>query len=490
MEDTAAAMDLTPWEEVVALVEAATTPVRIGLIGKYVQLADAYLSVVESLKHAGFHHGAKVEVDWIQAEDVEGLLAAGRLAELDGIVIPGGFGARGFEGKIAAARYAREEGVPCLGLCLGLQAMTIEFARNVLGLTDANSTEMDPTTPHPVIDLMHDQRDVTDKGGTMRLGAYYAVLEPSTKVARGLRRARRQRAPPPPLRVQLELPGPARGGRVRVQRACRRTAASSSSSSCATTRSGSAPRPTRSSRAGPTVRTRCSGISSAPPSSCAPSAARRSPAVAAAPPTADRPDMGDGFRHLGDRDVHQGHIWKVVVAEFEGPDGSARSSATSCARLAPSPSVPLVFDAEGNPSVVLVRQWRPPYEAVIYEIPAGMRDVAGEPTEVTARRELVEEAGLAPGRLDLLTEFYPSPGMTDSVLQRLPGDRAARAVPRALHGPEEEHSTVVHLPLEDAVAMVDDGRDRRRQDGDRDPAHRPPAAGAGASGLSERRCRP
>src|SRR5215218_6050962 len=183
MEDTAAAMDLSPWEQVVALVDAASAPVRIGLIGKYVQLPDAYLSVVESLKHAGFHHGAKVDVDWIQAEEVEGLLAAGRLAELDGIVIPGGFGARGFEGKIAAARYAREEGVPCLGLCLGLHAMTVEFARTVLGLTDANSSEMDPTTQHPVIDLMHDQRDVTDKGGTMRLGAYYAVLQAGTKVA-------------------------------------------------------------------------------------------------------------------------------------------------------------------------------------------------------------------------------------------------------------------------------------------------------------------
>ncbi len=176
-------LDLSPWERVVDLVEAATEPVRIGLIGKYVQLPDAYLSVVESLKHAGFHHGAKVEVDWIQAEDVEGLLAAGRLAELDGMVIPGGFGARGFEGKIAAAGYAREHGVPCLGLCLGLHAMTIEFCRNVLGLADANSTEMDPTTQHPVIDLMHDQRDVTDKGGTMRLGTYYAVLEAGTKVA-------------------------------------------------------------------------------------------------------------------------------------------------------------------------------------------------------------------------------------------------------------------------------------------------------------------
>jgi CTP synthase len=182
LEHTEAQMDLRPWEEVVALVDAATEPVRIGLIGKYVQLVDAYLSVVESLKHAGFHHGAKVEVDWIQAEEVEGLLAAGRLADLDGIVIPGGFGARGVEGKIAAARFAREEGVPCLGLCLGLQTMTIEFARNVLGLADANSTEFDPTTQHPVIDLMNDQRDITDKGGTMRLGAYYAVLEPGTKV--------------------------------------------------------------------------------------------------------------------------------------------------------------------------------------------------------------------------------------------------------------------------------------------------------------------
>ncbi len=181
LEHTAEQMDLRPWEDVVALVEAATTPVRIGLIGKYVQLVDAYLSVVESLKHAGFHHGAKVEIDWIQAEDVEGLLAADRLGHLDGIVIPGGFGSRGFEGKIAAARYAREESLPCLGLCLGLHAMTVEFARDVLGLADANSTEMDPTTQHPLIDLMHDQRDVTDKGGTMRLGTYYAVLEPGSK---------------------------------------------------------------------------------------------------------------------------------------------------------------------------------------------------------------------------------------------------------------------------------------------------------------------
>ena len=177
-------VDLAPWERLVDMVESATAPVKIGLIGKYVELQDAYLSVVESIKHAGFHHGAKVEIDWIQAEEVEGLLAAGRLADLDGMVIPGGFGIRGVEGKVAAAKYARENGVPCLGLCLGMQVMTIEFARHVLGMSDAHSTEFEPSTTHPVIDLMNDQRDVTDKGGTMRLGAYYAVLHPGSKVER------------------------------------------------------------------------------------------------------------------------------------------------------------------------------------------------------------------------------------------------------------------------------------------------------------------
>jgi CTP synthase len=174
--------DLSDWEALVERVEKASKPVRIGLIGKYISLPDAYLSVVEALKHGGFHHGAAVEIDWIAAEDVEGLLAAGRLRDLDGLVIPGGFGERGSEGKIAAARYARENNIPCLGLCLGLQMMVIDFARNVLGLSGANSTEMDPQTLHPVIDLMEHQREVTTKGGTMRLGAYYAELLPGSVV--------------------------------------------------------------------------------------------------------------------------------------------------------------------------------------------------------------------------------------------------------------------------------------------------------------------
>jgi CTP synthase len=176
--------DLSAWEALVARVDAADRPVHIGIIGKYVSLPDAYLSVAEALRHAGYHHGAHVELEWIQAEDVEGLLTDGRLRDLDAIVIPGGFGERGIEGKVAAAGYARERGVPCLGLCLGMQVMVIEYARNVLGLSRANSSEFDQSSPHAVIDLMDTQRDVVDLGGTMRLGVYPASLSPGSAVAR------------------------------------------------------------------------------------------------------------------------------------------------------------------------------------------------------------------------------------------------------------------------------------------------------------------
>ena len=175
--------DLEDWRALVSRVASATSTVKIGLIGKYVSLVDAYLSVVEALNHAGAHHGVKVEIDWIQAEEVEGMLSEGRLKDLDGIVIPGGFGERGIEGKIAAAGFTRQNEIPCLGLCLGLQCMTIDFARNVLGLERAHSSEFDPSSPHPVIDLMESQRDVSDMGGTMRLGTYVAQLKPESQVS-------------------------------------------------------------------------------------------------------------------------------------------------------------------------------------------------------------------------------------------------------------------------------------------------------------------
>ena len=233
LESTGAELDLGPWEQVVELVESATEPVRIGLIGKYVQLADAYLSVVESLKHAGFHHGAKVEVDWIQAEDVEGLLAAGRLADLDGIVIPGGFGPRGIEGKIAAAqlRPRRGRAVP-----RPVPRPADDDDRVRPQRARAHRRQLDRVRPdHAAPGDRPDARPAR-RHRQGRHDAPRRVLRRARaghQGPRGLRRAGRQRAPPPPLRVQLELPGPARGGRASSAAGPRPTAAWSSSSSCA-----------------------------------------------------------------------------------------------------------------------------------------------------------------------------------------------------------------------------------------------------------------
>jgi CTP synthase len=171
--------DLTDWRALVDRIDTATTPVRIAIVGKYVTLADSYLSVVESVKHAAFHHGAQPDIVWVASDDLtEG---ADVLADVDGIVVPGGFGVRGIEGKLQAIRFARENEIPFLGLCLGLQCAVIEFARNVCGLEGANSAEFDPATPYPVIDLMHDQQDVLNKGGTMRLGLWPCSLTPGTR---------------------------------------------------------------------------------------------------------------------------------------------------------------------------------------------------------------------------------------------------------------------------------------------------------------------
>ncbi len=174
--------DLEGWRRLVARIRSADAEVRIGVVGKYVNLPDAYLSLAEALRHGGYANDVRIQLDWIASDDTEGLLAEGRLRELDGIVIPGGFGFRGIEGKIAAVAFAREAGVPFLGLCLGLHCAVIEFARNVCGLVGANSSEFDPHTPYPVIDLMDSQRDIVAKGGTMRLGSYPAKLRAGTLV--------------------------------------------------------------------------------------------------------------------------------------------------------------------------------------------------------------------------------------------------------------------------------------------------------------------
>jgi len=175
--------DLSEWEALVERIHDAKDPVTIAVVGKYVNLRDAYLSVIEALGHAGFHHGARVDIRWVPSDD----LVAGTeevLEGVDGIVVPGGFGWRGIEGKLEAIRYARERKVPYLGLCLGLQTAVIEFARNVCGLEGANSSEFDPTTPHPVIDLLPEQHGVIDMGATMRLGAQPCHLVSGTRTQR------------------------------------------------------------------------------------------------------------------------------------------------------------------------------------------------------------------------------------------------------------------------------------------------------------------
>jgi CTP synthase len=163
--------DMREWDAMVDRVRAVSGIVRIALVGKYVQLQDAYLSVVEALNHGAIHHGAKLEIIWVDAETLSWDEAERRLSQADGILIPGGFGIRGIEGKIAAVRFARENNIPFLGVCLGMQVAVVEFARHVVGLEGANSSEFEPDTPFPVIDLLPEQKEIEDMGGTMRLGS-------------------------------------------------------------------------------------------------------------------------------------------------------------------------------------------------------------------------------------------------------------------------------------------------------------------------------
>ncbi len=172
---------LGEWLDLTERLQQAVDEIEIALVGKYVKLRDAYLSVHEALKHAGAHHGCRVRVRWVDAENMSYEEAAALLEPVDGIIVPGGFGSRGWEGKILACRVARERRIPYLGLCLGMHVVVSEYSRHVLGLDGANSTEMDPETPHPVIDLLPEQKEIEDLGGTMRLGAQAVELVEGTR---------------------------------------------------------------------------------------------------------------------------------------------------------------------------------------------------------------------------------------------------------------------------------------------------------------------
>ncbi len=174
--------DLGEWNDLVARIGELEGEVEIALVGKYVKLQDAYLSVLEALKHGGIHHGCRVRVRWVDSEGMSLEEASRELEQVDGVLVPGGFGSRGWEGKILACRVAREQKIPYLGICLGMHVAVSEFARHVAGLEGANSTEMDPETPYPVIDLLPEQKEVQDLGGTMRLGASAVELVEGTRV--------------------------------------------------------------------------------------------------------------------------------------------------------------------------------------------------------------------------------------------------------------------------------------------------------------------
>jgi len=183
LDEKAKPADLTAWRALVELIKRPKPQLEIALVGKYIELPDAYLSVSEALRHAGWAHGRSTVIRWVDSESLTTDNCAQVLASAAGVLVPGGFGHRGIEGKVLAARYARENKVPYLGLCLGLQCGVIEFARDVVGAKDANSTEFDLFTAAPVIDFMPDQRELEEKGGTMRLGLYPARLTPGSKAA-------------------------------------------------------------------------------------------------------------------------------------------------------------------------------------------------------------------------------------------------------------------------------------------------------------------
>jgi len=176
------------WDEVVRILKYPAHRVDVAVVGKYIELQDAYKSVYESLPPGGIANDCVVQIHRIDSETLDREENLRKLAQMDGILVPGGFGSRGIEGKINAARIAREQGLPYLGLCLGMQIATIEFARHVAGLEGANSAEFDPNTPYPVIDIMAEQKDVTDKGATMRLGSYECLLTPGTRSYRAYAR--------------------------------------------------------------------------------------------------------------------------------------------------------------------------------------------------------------------------------------------------------------------------------------------------------------
>ncbi len=261
---TAGTLNLDQWHDLLDRLRNPQHEVTIAVVGKYTEHRDAYKSIYEALDHAGVAHRAQVSIQRLHSEQIEREGAERLLAGVDGVLVPGGFGERGIEGKVDAIRFVRERGIPFFGVCLGMQCAVVEFARNVLGLEHAQSTEFDKNNPHPVICLLEEQKGITEKGGTMRLGAQPACLRPGSNAAKAYGSEADIRAAPPSLRVQQRLSRAVRGGghvspwgrvpTARWWRSSRSAVASRGSWPCNITRNSSR---------SPRGRTRCSPVSSA-----------------------------------------------------------------------------------------------------------------------------------------------------------------------------------------------------------------------------------
>ena len=423
IDDAAHRIDISEWETLVGRVESLTRRVKVGIVGKYVNMPDAYMSVVEALRHAGFHHGAEVELDWIDAELVPDLLGTDRLRGLDAIVIPGGFGERGIEGMVAAAGYSREHGIPCLGLCLGLHVMVISVARDLAGAGAGQLAGVrQPLAPHgdrPDARPGRGHRQGRDDAARLLPGGAAAGLQGGP----GLRHPGRDRAAPPPLRVQQPLQVTSSRRSAWCARESRPTGGWSSSSSSRTTPTGSPPRPTPSSRAGPTGPT---------PSSASWWRRRwsgRRDASRTCSTSTPSPRRVPGFRRVSEEELLRAWLFRVDRFHLLDPDGEPFDRF-----VIRHPGAVTVVPVHEDGTVSLVRQYRAAVDAMVLEIPAGTRDKGDESPEATARRELAEEAGLEAAHWELLIGTWNTPGVSDQHTDDLPGHRAvgrARAGPTA-----------------------------------------------------------
>ena len=451
-------VDWTVWGDLLDRVHHPRHEVTIALVGKYVDLPDAYLSVTEALRAGAFATRSKVSIVWVPSDSCQTPAgAAAALGGVDGVVIPGGFGVRGIEGKIGAVRYARENQIPTLGLCLGLQCMVIESARHLAGVEDANSAEFDEATPDPVIATMADQIDIVagnaDLGGTMRLGAYPAKLKPGSLVAEAYgstevsERHRHRYEVNNAYREQLEAAGRRSRGRPRT------VGWSSSSNSIG-------PAPVLRRDPGPS-RTQVPSDSGAP---AVPGLRRRGAELqrrATAAGRDHRRRLERSARRARDGLMSGSDPYQVVASEriFDGRVISLRTDdvvmsdgSTSRREVVEHPGAVAVVALDDDDNVVLVNQYRHPVGQRLDELPAGLLDMAGESLVNAAQRELFEEAGLVAEHWWQLLTLHTSPGMTNEKITIF----LARGLSASTESFQAEHEeltmTVSRRPLAQAVA--------------------------------------